>query len=129
MRQLGVTPGLLSPSVATDPELKRPRDWLPTGEWPNGELGPEAPPEVRLAQGIAIRFNNYRKKTDLKKVAEQTRVSRPTLYGIINGTTWPNIVTVARLEMRYKRMFFGTEHRPISPKEGAEPVPEADQSD
>lgn len=129
MRQLGVTPGLLSPSVVTHPDLKRPCDWLPEGDWPNGELGPEAPPEVRLAQGIAIRFNKYRKKTNLKEVAKQTRVSRPTLYGIIDGTTWPNIVTVARLEMRYKEMIFGNEHRPRTPKKQTKPEPEAAQPD
>ena len=98
-----------------DSKLKRPREYLAEGgKWPYGPLVDNPPNEVLLAQGIAKKILYYAKKRQWTRqhIAAGAAIGYQTLYNILNGTSWPDIVTVARLEMLFKRRLFGTEHRP-----------------
>ena len=89
-------------------------------KWPNGPLEDNVPAEVLLAKGIASRtlkaIETYekkkRKKVPKREIAAEAGVGHQTLYNFLNGNTWPDIVTIARLEMLFNQQLFGIEHRP-----------------
>lgn len=76
----------------------------------------DAPKEAHLARGIAIRFLCYRDKrnTTINEIARSIGVGHQTLYNIRDGETWPNLITVARLEIHFNRRLWGNEHKPRS---------------
>ena len=93
-----------------------PRDYIATGKWPAGPLKPKAPKEAHLARGIAIRFLHYRDAngTNINEIARLTGLGRQTLYNLRHGKSWPNLITVARLETHFDRRLWGREHIPQS---------------
>ena len=106
--------------IALDP----PRTYVDNGEkgnkWPRGPLKDNAPAEALLAQGIATRIldavekleKKKRKKVSKREIADAAGIGHQTLYNFLNGDTWPDIVTIARLEMLFDQRLFGNEHRP-----------------
>ncbi len=95
-------------------EFDPPRTYIVSGKWPHGQLAPDAPPEARLLQGIARDFDEYRNRDDYHNavyvIAHELKLSHATVYNILRGTTWPNLITIARLEILYKRRLWGNEH-------------------
>ena len=82
-----------------DLSRRRPRDYLAPGEkWPTGELVGDADPEAHFAQGIAWRLRAFTEGEKMRSVAERANVSPQTLYNILNGTSWGDVVTIQRLE-------------------------------
>ena len=95
------------------PEHKTPSGHVADGcDWPEGPLADNAPKEVHLAHGIAKRIliQIHRHNTTPHAVARQQQLGIETLYRLINGKSWPNLITVARLEMHFKRSLWGHEH-------------------
>jgi hypothetical protein len=81
-------------------EYGRPREWLQSGEWPDGELKPEAPLVVRFyAVQIARNLRNALKGRTKSDTAEQASIARTTLDDILKGETWADSVTIANLEI------------------------------
>ena len=107
------------PELQEPIELKPPREYVAEGgKWPQGPLVDNTPQEVLLAQGIAcaiLRYSNKPKKRSRREVARKANIGYQTLYNFLDGKTWPNIVTIARLEMFFNRRLFGNEHRPRNP--------------
>ena len=105
-------------------KLDPPRRYINNGtkgnKWPTGPLKDNAPAEALLAQGIAKRtlkaIETYekkkRKKVPKREIAAEAGIGHQTLYNFLNGHTWPDIVTIARLEMLFDQQLFGIEHRP-----------------
>ena len=89
-------------------------------DWPTGPLKGNAPAEALLAQGIAKRIlkavekleEKKRKKMSKREIADAAGIGHQTLCNFLNGDTWPDIVTIARLEMFLGKRLFGNEHRP-----------------
>ena len=91
---------------------KRPCDYLADGEWPEGQLTNDAPPEAYLAQGISRNAIRYLKGSPPpKEIAEDVGVSFQTLYNVIKGKTWAGLIVIARLEHYLNRRLWGNEHR------------------
>ena len=96
-------------------KLDQPCAYVVAGEkWPRGPLVVDAPKEALLAQGIANKILDELKKreTTAHAVASRRGISSETLYKVLDGTNWPNFVTVARLEIHFNRRLWGNEHKP-----------------
>ena len=73
-----------------------------------------APKEALLAQGIAKSFRKCcaKKKTNANAVARSTGIGSQTVYNLRDGKSWPNLITIARLEIHFDRRLWGNEHKP-----------------
>ena len=91
---------------------KRPCDYLASGEWPEGPLTDDAPPEAYLAQGISRKAKKYLKGSPPpQKIAPDVGVSFQTLYNLIEGKTWGSLIAIARLEHYLNRRLWVGDHR------------------
>ena len=88
-----------------------PRDYLASGAWPEGQLKRGAPAEARLLAGIAQRLAEAMEGTTLRTVSKNADVSLGAISNLLNGKTWCDVVTVARLERALEVSLWGTEHR------------------
>ena len=79
--------------------------------WPDGPLLPDAPDEAYLAAALAIRLRKHMRGRTLDTMAELTGLGRQTIDNILLGVGWPDIRTVARLEVALKKRLWGREHR------------------
>lgn len=75
------------------------------------DFGPEAPPEAYLAAGLANRLHTKIGGESIRYVAKKARLSPQTILNILNGTTWPDLRTIARLEVALNTKLWGNEHR------------------
>ncbi len=108
-------------AARTDPSVPRlwgnehlrppPRFYIASGEWPDGRLDTEAPPEVRLARAVVLRLEQERGSRRLEYVAREAGVSVPTLRDLCNGTFWGDLDTIARLERFLEIRLWGDEHQ------------------
>ena len=105
--------------MARHKQRDRPRDYIAQGgKWPDGDLTPNAPIEAHVAQGIVIRATKYiedrfpkHKKTPAYKIAAKFNISPQTLSNLLNGDTWPDLPTIAKMERYLRRRLWGREHR------------------
>ena len=96
-------------------QLEQPYDYaVKREEWPRGPLRDNAPKEARLAQGIAEKILDQidKNNTTPHAVAMRLGIGRQTLYNVLDGKSWPNFITVARLEIHFNRRLWGAEHKP-----------------
>lgn len=71
-----------------------PRDHLVAGEWPSGESdGPAA-----IAQAVARALLAALDGRSIREVARQADLQHATVLGLVNGTRWPDFVTLVKLE-------------------------------
>jgi len=75
-----------------------PRDYVTTGAWPEGRVTRSAPVAVRYAQEITRRITAASAGWTQTALAEQAGLARSTLHDIVTGRTWPDVVTLAKLE-------------------------------
>lgn len=78
-----------------------PRSYVVKGEWPAGELAPEAPISARYAQVFALRLAEAlraRGNPSFREVAREAAVSRTTVERTLSGTVLPTFGAMARLE-------------------------------
>jgi hypothetical protein len=80
-----------------------PRDYLAGGAaWPGGNVGPDESMAISRAVAIAAavseRLGGALEGRPVAAVARDADVSRSTIYDLVNGGTWPDLVTVTKLE-------------------------------
>ncbi|MDE0132304.1 MAG: helix-turn-helix transcriptional regulator [bacterium] len=83
----------------------------PKGKFPQGPYRSETPPEVFLAAGLARRLKDRIEKDSIRHFAHKANLSPQTLVNILRGETWPDLLTIARLEHALERKLWGNEHR------------------
>ncbi len=94
----------------------RPVTYLTTnGQFPRGRYRWDTPHEVLLAAGLAIRLNTRIGDRSIRYIAKLADLSPQTILNILNGTTWPDLLTIARLENALNIKLWGNEHRKPPP--------------
>lgn len=78
--------------------LPPPRAYDAEGSWPHGQLVPGAPVAARYAQQIALRLVAALADHNRTEVADRADLSRSTLHDLTTGRTWPDVVSLAKLE-------------------------------
>lgn len=63
--------------------------------WPNEA---SVDPAVETARRLAINLRDALGGTSVRTVAAASHLNYTTIYAVLNGTTWPDLMTVARLE-------------------------------
>lgn len=76
-----------------------PAAYVTAGTWPDGTIDSDAPHAIQWASEISRRLKAALSDTSTTAVAAEIGVARSTLYDIIRGTTWPDFVTIADLEV------------------------------
>lgn len=75
-----------------------PRTHVADGQWPDGPLSPVVP--AQYAQVLARNLRSAIASQDLtqEEVCRRTGLDRSTLWGILAGRRWPDLVSISRLE-------------------------------
>ncbi|MCQ3805297.1 MAG: helix-turn-helix domain-containing protein [Acidimicrobiia bacterium] len=81
------------------------------GVFPEGPYRKGTPSEVFLAAGLALRLKKEIEKDSIRYVAKMAKLSPQTLVNILHGKSWPDLLTIARLEESLGRRLWGSEHR------------------
>ena len=81
------------------------------GRFPVGPFKPETPQEVYLAAGLASRLVYAIQKDSIRYIAKKADLSPQTILNILNGRSWPDLRTIARLEIVFDYQLWGYEHR------------------
>ncbi len=92
-----------------------PRAYMASGDWPDGQLAEDAPPEARLVAGLARRLREAVGDRSLRSVARDSGLSVGTLSNLAAGRSWGDLVTVARLERALSAELWGREHVTSNP--------------
>lgn len=79
-------------------QYRTPREWLADGEWPGGTFVEEAPTAVAYAVAISRSLEECLKGRSKAELARLAGIERTTLYDVLSGRTWPDAVTLAKLE-------------------------------
>lgn len=58
----------------------------------------DAPRALEHARAIAIRLAAALEGRVVTDVAEQADLSRSTVYDLVNGSTWPDLISLGKLE-------------------------------
>ncbi|SDS83512.1 Helix-turn-helix [Nocardioides scoriae] len=75
-----------------------PNQWLSAGTWPRGTFTADAPDAVAHAVAIAMALAAALEGRNKSEVAAAAEIERSTLYDILAGKSWPDTVTLAKLE-------------------------------
>ena len=65
--------------------------------WPHGEVATDHAP-ARYAQAFAAALQQAIGHRSQRSIARQTGVAHGTIGGVLRGTTWPDLITVSKLE-------------------------------
>ena len=76
----------------------RPSEWLTAGHWPQGRLASDAPYEVHVARAIAIELHTALEGRSTRALAADANLAHTTVYDLLAGRTYGDVITVARLE-------------------------------
>jgi len=68
------------------------------GSWPDGDLLPEAPPEAWTAQAITVALQRAVLATSPRSLAAEADLAHTTIYDLLTGRTYGDVITIARLE-------------------------------
>lgn len=82
---------------------RSPRDWLAAGTWPDGSFNHDAPEDVAVAVAIARALQEALEDRNKSRVASDAGIQRSTLYDILDGRSWPDTATLAKLERELDR--------------------------
>ena len=83
------------------------------GHWPDGPFADGTPPEIVYAAHVATRITELVAGQTVVALARTAGVTRSAIHAILNGSRWPDAVTIARIEM-------GTQ-QPLWPTAAVEP--------
>lgn len=75
---------------------------VPEGCFPHGALDESVSAPVRWAAEIARRLESALAQRNMSDVATNAGVGRQTMYDILRGTTWPDLVTIVHLQEHLK---------------------------
>ncbi|MEZ0579296.1 hypothetical protein [Nocardioides sp. MH1] len=73
--------------------------WLASGTWPDGEFQQDSPDAVAYAVEIARALEAALEGKNKSAVASHARIERTVLYRILQGTSWPDTLSIAKLEL------------------------------
>ena len=97
--------------------LKQPRDYLLSrGEWPSGPFEADAPVELEFYVGIVgrlIQVCGDKKENEGKEVpdiARDAKLSNQTVYNILQGKSWCELLTIYRLEKALNAQLWHHKH-------------------
>lgn len=76
----------------------RPADYAAEGSWPQCSLEEDAPVWAHYALDISSALEASLRDVNVSELQRTTGVARSTVRRIIDGETWPDFVTLARLE-------------------------------
>lgn len=79
-------------------EYRTPREWLADGEWPEGTFVEDAPTAVAYAVAISRTLQERLEGRSKAELARRAGIERTTLYDVLSGRSWPDAVTLAKLE-------------------------------
>ena len=101
---------------------QRPVTYLAEGSaYPDGPFRWGTPWEVFLAAALAARLKDSIGDESIRYIGKISGLHPQTILNILNGKTWPDLRTIARLERSLRTRLWGTEHRsrnyPISPND------------
>ena len=68
------------------------------GRWPDGKIHNNAPTATYWAAEIAKRLRIAVDGSSKSDVAAEAEIARSTLYDLLNGEAWPDVVTVVKLQ-------------------------------
>lgn len=73
-----------------------PRSFLVSGVWPDGKI--EGPAPAHYAATVARRLRDAVGERSLRTVAELADLDHTTLWAVLRGERWPDLVTISKLE-------------------------------
>lgn len=73
-------------------------EWLASGSWPDGHLSPDAPAEAHRALANALALSAALEGQNKRAVAEEADLAHSTVYDLLRGATYGDVITLARLE-------------------------------
>lgn len=88
------------------PTRSKPREL--SDNWPEAEC---ADPVAEVARQFAVTLREAIGTQSLRSVGAQTGVDHATISGIIGGRTWPDLATIARLEIGLRTDLWPTRRR------------------
>lgn len=97
-----------------------PKEWLIAGSWPDGEFDPDAPEVVAHAVAVSVALSTALAGRNKSEIATAADIRRSTLYDILAGNTWADMVTLAKLESCLETALWPREPAPAlkrSPKQ------------
>ena len=104
----------------------RPRDYLAdpnSGEWPGGALVTDPPPEALLALHISTVLKEHCDARGLSSytAAAAAQISQKSMYHLLTGRSWVNLVTIARVERNLGIQLWAGQHNaksgaPLEPR-------------
>lgn len=109
----GMRRGLHLGHMSPHPDHRSPRDYFEPDQWPSGTPRPGTPEEVLHAAEFAnslcgLAWSRGRTLTaGLAVLAAEVGVPQPTLRPLADGTRWPSLKVVARLEARTHQQLTG----------------------
>ena len=68
------------------------------GEWPDGVFSDDAPEVVAYAVEVSRLLGAAMVGVNKSRLAQEAEVDRATLYALLGGTTWADMVTLGKLE-------------------------------
>ena len=77
------------------PRPHRPAPADTVDDWPDT---PSPTPEVETARHVALNLRAALNSISLRQASRATGVDHTTIAAILNGTVWPDLHTLARLE-------------------------------
>lgn len=85
-----------------------PRDFIVSGAFPSGRLSRNAPVGVRYATVIATRLEEAMAGRTKSGLAEEIGIARSTLHDVLTGRSWPDLQTLASLEVALETCLWPT---------------------
>ena len=79
---------------------------------------PQRAPRSTLGSCDELRLRTAAASWVLSDLARTPRISEAVLYNVLNGSTWGDVVTVARLERALGMTLWGDEHLSERPQDG-----------
>ena len=76
-----------------------------------GSKRDKEPPEALLARAISRRLPNALAGRTAREIAELAGLSHQTVINVLDGATWWDAITIARLERALDTQLWGEEHR------------------
>ena len=76
----------------------RPADYADEGTWPQCTLQADAPVWARHALHISSALQARLRDVNVSELQRSTGIARSTIRRIVEGETWPDFVTLTRLE-------------------------------
>lgn len=78
--------------------FRTPTGWLAEGEWPEGVFDSDTPEVVAHAVAVAKALSAALEGRSKTEVCARAGIERSTLYDVLGGKTWADIITLAKLE-------------------------------